>query len=105
MSRLSAADDPVAIPPGVRAGLVELEAVRIGITGQVEPVLRPPLAVLGAGEQPIDEPFVGAGSLVVKKAFLELQRRRQAGQVEAQTAHERGSVRLRRVLQAVLLRA
>ena len=40
-------DDPVAIPPGVGPLGVELEAVRVGVVGQVEPVLRPALAVPG----------------------------------------------------------
>ena len=39
----------------------QLESVRVGVMGQVEPVLGPPLAVAGTGEQAIDEPLVGVG--------------------------------------------
>ena len=63
-------DDPVAIPPGVGPGLVELEAVGVGVARQVEPVLRPALAVVRAGQQTIDDRLVG-----IRRAVGEERRR------------------------------
>ena len=53
--RVEAADDVVAVPPGVGPGLVELVAVGVGVAGQVEPVPAPALAVTRDGEQPVDD--------------------------------------------------
>ncbi len=50
--------DPVAVGPHLPL-VVEVEAVRVGIAGGVEPVPGHLLAVVGAGEQAIDEPLVG----------------------------------------------
>ncbi len=61
------ADDPVAIPPGVGPLGVELEAVGVGVMGQVEPVLAPALAVPRAREQAIDQPLVGVGPAVAEE--------------------------------------
>ena len=55
-------DHEVAIAPGVRAVVVVLEAVGLGVADQVEPVPRPALAVVRAGEQPVDQPLVGVGA-------------------------------------------
>ena len=75
------ADDPVAISPGVGPLGVELEAVGVGIMGQVEPVLAPPLAVMGAGQQAIDQPLVGIRPVIPDEGIDLGGRRRQAGQV------------------------
>ena len=48
LSALNAADDVVAVAPGVRPRLVELVAVGVGVAGQVEPVPAPALAVMRA---------------------------------------------------------
>ena len=58
------ANDVVAIPPDERLGIVALEAVRLGIAHQVEPVPAPVLAVMPRGEQPIDDLFVSVGRVV-----------------------------------------
>ena len=79
-------DDPVAILPGLRAHLVVLEAVGFGKAGQVEPVLGPPLAIRRAGQQPIDQPLVGIGRLVVFERGQLFRRRRQAVQDRTTTA-------------------
>ena len=77
------ADDPIAIGPD-RARPVLFIAVRVGVAGQVEPAPRPALAVMGRGEQPIDEPLVGVGRRVVDEGVDLLRRGRQADQVERQ---------------------
>ena len=58
------AHHPVAIAPGVRALGVELETVRVGIMSEVEPVLGPTLAMVGAFEKPINQPLIGVAPAV-----------------------------------------
>ena len=53
----------IAIAIGQRAIGVGVEvAVRVGVAGRVEPVLSPPLAVVGRGQVAIDHPLVGVGA-------------------------------------------
>ena len=62
----------------------------------------PPLAEMRRGQQPIDQPLVGVGTLIGKEHFDFLGRRRQPQQVEAEAAQQRGSVGLGRKHQPVL---
>ena len=64
------AHDPVAVSPGVRPRLVELEAIGVGITRQVEPVLRPALAVLRAGQQAVDDLLISIRRAIVLEASI-----------------------------------
>ena len=87
-------DHPVAPRPHVGPGPVHLEAVAVGVAGEVHPVGGHPLAIARAGEQPVEQPFVGLGRRVGHEG-LDLRRRgRQAGEVEAGPADERGPIRL-----------
>ena len=52
-------DDVVAESPGVGDVAVVLEALGLGVADDVEPVLRPALAVSRAGQQPVDDPLLG----------------------------------------------
>ncbi len=54
-------DDPVAPRPhgAIDVGLV---SVRVGVSGQVEPVDGHPLAEPRRGQQPVDQPLIGAGT-------------------------------------------
>ena len=61
-------DDVVAIAPGVGARLVGLEAVGLGVAGEVEPVAAPALAVVRRGEQAVDELLEGVGRWSARKA-------------------------------------
>ena len=63
----------------------------------------PSLAVLGRGEQPIDQLLVGVGRWVVDEGFHLGRLRRQAGQVEGQAADQGRPVGLVRRLEALLL--
>ena len=76
-------DDPVAVLPD-RARGVDAVAVRVGVAGQVEPGPRPALAVMGRGEQAIDQPLVGVGPVVGQEGVDLRRGRRQADQVEAE---------------------
>ena len=51
VSRLKAADDVVAIRPGIRSGHVGLVALALAEPDDVKPVPPPPLAVVGRSEQ------------------------------------------------------
>jgi hypothetical protein len=51
---------PVAVKIGV-AGGVEPRGDLVHVTGKIEPVARPALAVVGAGEELVDLGFVGLG--------------------------------------------
>ena len=75
-------DDVVAVAPGVAVGDVLVEAVGVGVAGQVEPVPAPALAVLGRGEQPLDDPGEGVRGHHRRGSVDLLGGRRQAGQVE-----------------------
>ena len=89
------ADDPVAIGPEV-AQVVALEAVRVGVAGQVEPRPGPALAELRRGEQPIDDRFVGVRARVGDERIDFRRRRRQADQIEGHAADERRAIGFRR---------
>ena len=52
---IEAADDVVAIGPGIGAWLVFVIAVRLGVAGEVEPVLGELFAEGGRGEEPVGE--------------------------------------------------
>ena len=60
-------DDIVAIGPGMVAALVLVVAVRVAVMHDVKPVPAPALAIMGTGEQPIDERLVGVGIGVVRR--------------------------------------
>ncbi len=95
MVAIERGDDPVA--PGPHgAGEVVLKAVGVGVAGAVEPVHRHALAVMGRGEQAIDERLVGPGRRSARNASTSAGCRRQADQVERQPADQRGAVGRRR---------
>ena len=92
-------DHPIAIAPGVGPFGVEFEAVGVGVVGQIEPVLRPSLAVGGAVEEAVDDPFVCIGEIVVQEGPDLLGGRRQAGEVERGAADQADAVELGGVLE------
>ena len=95
------ADDVIAIPPGVGPVGVGPVAVGFGVPDQVEPVPSPPLAVLGRGQQAVDQPLVGVGRVVGQKTVDLLGRRRQTRQIECDPADQGPPRRLGRGRQPV----
>jgi hypothetical protein len=88
-------DYPVAIWPD-RARAVFFEPVGVGVSRGVEPPSPPPLAVMRAVEQAIDQ-FAVSGRAAVARELIDLfDRRRQSGQIETQTANQRDLLRLGR---------
>ena len=61
------ADHVIAVAPGVGAVEIVLKAVGIGVAGHVKPVPPPALAIVGRGEQPLDQFVPGSGRGVVQK--------------------------------------
>ena len=87
-------DHPVAPRPHIGPRPIELEAVAVGVAGEVHPVGRHPLAVAGAREQTVEQFFIRIGRGVGEEGLDLGGRRRQAGDVEARAADERGPVSL-----------
>ena len=94
-------DHPIAIAPlavgqqDVRG--VDIEADRVDVARQVEPVAPPALAEVGRGEQAIDQPFVSVGRRVGKEGGLLVRRRRQAHEVEIDPTQQRRAVGFGRI--------
>ena len=95
-------DDPVAIEPHLPF-VVEVQAVRVGVAGDVEPVAGHLLAVMLRGEIAIDHLFVSIRRVVREERVHLGERRRQPGQRERDAANERRPIRFRR--QGQVLRA
>ena len=54
----------------------------------------PTFAIMGGGQQAIDEPFVGVRTVVREKIVHRGQGGRQAGEIQAESPDERGAVGL-----------
>ena len=98
-------DDVVAVAEGVGEGDVLVEAVRVGVAGDVEPVAAPAFAVVGRGEEPVDDPGEGVGALVGQEVLDLGFRRGQADQVERGAAEKRAPVGWRHRREAAFLEA
>ena len=95
-------DHPVAVLPG-GAALVLLVAVRVGVAGEVQPGPRPALAVVGRGEEAVDDLLVGVRAAVGEEGVDLRRRRGKADEVEAEPADERLARGLGRGREALLL--
>ena len=84
-------DHPIAILPDLPRG-VDAVAVGVGIASQVEPVAAPAFAIVGRGQQAIDQTLVGIRGLVINKGVDLGGRGRQAQQVEAEAADQRDAI-------------
>src|SRR5262249_4522869 len=100
---VESADQPVAPAPGERTAGVLLVAIAVGVARDIEPVPRPPLAVMRRRKETVNKSLVGVGAPVAEEGIDLGRCRRQAGQVEAETANQRGAVRLGRGRKSLLL--
>ena len=75
--------------------IVAVIAGRVGEADQVEPEDRHPFAEMGRSEQPVDQPLVSIGPVVVHEGVDLGGRRGQADQVEAEPADQGSPVGLR----------
>ena len=94
--------DPVAVGPDL-ARPVFLEAVGVGIAGEIEPAAGPAFAVAGRSQQAIHELLVGVGRFVVRESVGFFGRGRDAGEVEGDAADEHVAIGFGRRLQSGLV--
>ena len=79
-------DHVVAVLVGIGANPVVVGvALRVRVTGHVQPVPPPPLAVVRRFQATVDQPFVGIVPLVIDESLGLLERRRQPQQVQVDT--------------------
>ena len=100
------ADHVVAVLPDaverLDDGRVVVGPARVDVTGRVEPVAAPALAVMRRRQQPLDQAVKRVGSRVADEFVDLLRRRRQADQVERRAANQRRPIGRRRERQAAL---
>ena len=89
---VEAVDDVIAVPPRVRSKLVVFEPVAFGVTDHVEPMASPAFAVVWRGEQPVDEPSIGARCGVGEIGGQLSRCGRQAEEIESDTSQESAAV-------------
>ena len=82
------------------AAAVDRVAVGVGVAGGVEPDEGHAFAEVRAGEQTVDELFVGVGCVVGDEGFDFGGGWRQAGEVEREAADERAAIGFGRGLRA-----
>ena len=85
-------DHPVAIGPD-DARFVFLVAIGVGIAGEVQPATCPAFSIVRRGQQPIDESLVSVRRRVVHEGVDLGNRRRQANEVQRQSADQRLATR------------
>src|SRR5205814_9054363 len=85
------ADYPVAVLPN-RTRRVDGIAVRVRVTGRVQPPSAPAFAVMGRGQQLVHQPLVSVRTQVVDELVRFLRPRRKAQQIEAQPPNQRDAV-------------
>ena len=56
--------------------------MRVGVADDIQPMLRPALAVARRGQQPLNDSLVGIGALVCEKRSDFCGRRRQSNEIE-----------------------
>ena len=93
-------DHPLAVGPD-GPGEVDLITVGVGVARQVEPTPSHVLAVVGRGQEAVDQGLVGAVGRVGDEAGDLGRFRGQPGEVEREPAHEGGRVGRRLLLEAL----
>src|SRR3954454_23091490 len=90
---VQAVDDVVTEPPRVGYSAIVLIAFGFGVPHDIEPMLCPPFAVPWAGEEPVDQPRIGAIRGVSLVRLDLFGSRRQPGEVERDAANPLGPAR------------
>lgn len=86
-------DNPVAVTPRVRSGVVTILSGGVGVADEVEPFAPPSFAVGGGGEQTFDEGVEGVGGGVGEEGGDLFRGGGEAGEVVGGTADEGAAVR------------
>ena len=77
-------DDVIAIEVRLGDRVIGVIPGGVGVPGEVEPVASPSLAVMGRGEQLVDQAFIGVGPVVGDERLDPFGVGRQADQVEGE---------------------
>src|SRR5262249_28228485 len=80
--RIDGRDHPIAIPPGFAKEKVLIQPIRIGISGQIQPMSTPRLAELSRIQKLIDQSLIGIRSLVLQKCNDLFASRRQPNELK-----------------------
>ena len=88
---IEGANQVIAIAPGVGLVVVELMAIGFCVADQIHPVASPALAVMGRGQQPVDDTSEGIWAVVVEKRPDFLRLGRQTCQVKRHPPEECGT--------------
>ena len=89
-------DDPITVGPRVFAQRIVFVAPRVGVTDDIEPMLRPTLAIVLRCQQAFDDLFISTRIVVLHKRIYFFRRRRQAREVERDATDEQTAVSLGR---------
>jgi hypothetical protein len=71
---------------------VDVEAVRVGVAGEIEPAERHAFAIVRRGEQAVHLLLVGIGGFVGEEGGDLGGRGREAREIEAEAAQQRGAI-------------
>ena len=82
-------DDPVPKSPRNRPQLIRQVTVTVGVVSHVEPRPGPAFPVVRRGEQTVDDPLVGTGTLVLDERRDLARCRRQPDQVKRDATNQR----------------
>ena len=99
---VEAPDHVVAIRPRRGTVGILIVAIALRVAHEIEPVLRPALAVARAREQFVHELFVGVRVGVAGESIALLLRRRQSVQIEINTARKFAGIGFRRGIELLL---
>ena len=100
---IEGADDVVAVAPGVGAEVVVFEAFSFGEADDVEPVLAPAFAVVGGGEEAVDDSGPGVGGFIGEEGGDFGGGGGEACEVEGYAADKSGAVGFGGVVQGFFL--
>ena len=81
-------DHPLPPAPGVGTEQVLLVAVAVGVAGQVQPVPGPFLAVTGRCQEPVHQPLIGVGPVVLQESLHLFDAGQETRQVQTDPSDE-----------------
>ena len=96
-------DQVVAIVPGIFPQRVAFETIGLGITNNVDPVLRPAFAKMGTCQHTVNQACPGIGMLIVHEGVNLFGRGRQPQDNQVEAANEHLARGLRRKFESLLL--
>ena len=79
----------VPVPKGLMVGEVFVHPIAVAVTGDIQPVASPPLAVAGRFQESVHEALEGVRACIVQERFAFLGSRRKSGEIETDSPQER----------------